>query len=227
MESHRMWRRVLDRCLTLRPGRTICFDGRACRRPRVGCSVPERWPLQACARSSGGRPSWPLSPRSWLLSPWRAGGGNPSRRGRAGRLRVAAPEIQRLTDDGDYAAAFILAQQALVAAPGNPHLEQLWLDASVLGSFTTDPAGATVEFAEYRRAGGAWQPLGTTPIAGRRIPRGLVRVRVSKPGFQTIEASAVTARCSFSTRSGCGRARRHGAGRWRSRRAVRWRRRCR
>ena len=109
---------------------------------------------------------------------------------RAGWARtIAAPEIQRLLNHGDYADAFLLARQALDVVPDDPHLGQLWIDASMPAAMTTDPAG--------RRRG-----VGTVPDAhdglvsprpnaaqGVRIPRGHFRVRISKPGFETIEGS--------------------------------------
>ena len=47
---------------------------------------------------------------------------------------IAAPEIQRLSNRGDYTEAFLLARQALDVVPDDPHLRQLWLDVSVPAS---------------------------------------------------------------------------------------------
>jgi dienelactone hydrolase len=101
---------------------------------------------------------------------------------------VAAPEIQRLSNRGDFAEAFLLARQALDAVPDDPHLSQLWLDVSNTANMTTDPAGADVSFAAYRTPT-TWFYLGKTPLKGVRIPRTLIRVRVSKAGFQPIEGT--------------------------------------
>ncbi|MEO5896446.1 MAG: protein kinase [Vicinamibacterales bacterium] len=115
---------------------------------------------------------------------WRAG---------ASRVRwartVAALEIRQLSNRGDNAEAFVLARQALDVAPGDPLLRQLWLDVSIPAVVTTDPAGAEVAIAPYRTSTQHWFPLGQTPLDGVRIPRSLFRVRISKPGFQPIEAS--------------------------------------
>jgi dienelactone hydrolase len=108
-------------------------------------------------------------------------------RGRWART-IAASEIQRLSNHGDYAEAFLLARQALDAAPDDLHLKQLWLDVSVPAVVTTDPAGADVAFAAYRTPT-TWFPLGRTPLNGVRIPRTLIRVRISMAGFQPIEGS--------------------------------------
>ena len=101
---------------------------------------------------------------------------------------VAAPEIQRLSNHGDYAEAFLLARQALDVVPDDPHLRQLWLDVSIPAVMTTDPAGADVAFASYRTPK-TWFVLGRTPLNGVRIPRSLIRVRMSKAGFQPLEGS--------------------------------------
>jgi tRNA A-37 threonylcarbamoyl transferase component Bud32/dienelactone hydrolase len=101
---------------------------------------------------------------------------------------IAAPEIQRLANHGDYAEAFVLARQALDIVSDDPHLRQLWLDVSVPAAMTTEPPGADVAFASYRTPT-TWVSLGRTPLANVRIPRTLIRLRVSKPGFQSIEGS--------------------------------------
>ena len=102
---------------------------------------------------------------------------------------MAAPEIQRLSNHGDYVEAFLLARQALDVLPDDRHLYQLWLDASIPAVVTTDPAGADVAIAPYRTRTTSWFSLGRTPLNRVPIPRSLFRVRISKAGFQTIEGS--------------------------------------
>ena len=102
---------------------------------------------------------------------------------------VAAPEIQRLSNHGDYVEAFLLARQALDLLPDDRHLYQLWLDTSIPAVVTSDPPGADVAVASYHTRTSSWFPLGRTPLNGVRIPRSLFRVRISKDGFQTIEGS--------------------------------------
>jgi len=102
---------------------------------------------------------------------------------------VAAPEIQRLSNHGDYVEAFLLARQALDVLPDDRHLYQLWLDASIPAVVTSEPAGADVAVAPYRTRAASWFSLGRTPLNRVPIPRSLFRVRVSKAGYQTIEGS--------------------------------------
>jgi eukaryotic-like serine/threonine-protein kinase len=55
---------------------------------------------------------------------------------------------------------------------------------------TTNPPGAEVAFATYRTTGATqWFPLGRTPLVDVRIPRGMNRLRISKPGLTTIEGT--------------------------------------
>src|SRR5581483_2960207 len=98
---------------------------------------------------------------------------------------VAAPEIERLSSRGDYAEAFLLARQALDCAADDMHLRQLWLDVSVPAVITTVPDGADIAFAAYRTPT-KWFSLGRTPLDKVRIPRSLIRLRLSKAGFQSI-----------------------------------------
>ena len=107
---------------------------------------------------------------------------------RAARVRwahdVAAPQARALGEQGSTGEAYLLARQALDAAPGDPLLEQLWLELSVPQLVTTDPAGVEVAIAAYRGGDAAWVTLGTTPLSAR-LPRGQIRMRLAKPGFQT------------------------------------------
>jgi serine/threonine protein kinase/dienelactone hydrolase len=101
---------------------------------------------------------------------------------------VAPPEIRRLSNRGDNGEAFLLARQALDVAPDDPNLAQLWRDVSLPAVITSDPAGADVAFAAYRTPT-IWLPVGRTPLNGVRVATGLLRLRISKAGFQPIEAS--------------------------------------
>ena len=102
----------------------------------------------------------------------------------------AAAEISRLTRAGDIASAFVLAREALAIVPDDPHLKQLWLDVTVPWDVTTEPAGADLQIAVYRDPNPAWITIGATPLADVRLPRALIRIRMSKPGFEPVEGSS-------------------------------------
>jgi hypothetical protein len=103
---------------------------------------------------------------------------------------VAVLEVRRLLNHADFAGAFLLARKALEFAPDDPYLRQSWLDVSAKTSITTDPAGADVAFAPYRGPDEGWVPLGRTPLDRVSIPRGMIRLRISRAGLQPIDVAA-------------------------------------
>ena len=104
-------------------------------------------------------------------------------------LNVALPEIARLADQSDYAAAFRLAKQAERYIPGDGRLAELSRLVSTPVTIQTNVPDAEIHFKEYAAVEGAWQYLGRSPLKDVRIPLGLKRWRISKQGFQTIEAA--------------------------------------
>ena len=99
----------------------------------------------------------------------------------------AIPEIERLQLSGRSLYAVQLARQAEPYAPEDvERVRGTWLPFPLI----TEPAGAGVEIRNYLDLEGAWQPLGVTPVQDARLPLGYYRVRVSKPGYKTIEVSA-------------------------------------
>jgi eukaryotic-like serine/threonine-protein kinase len=102
---------------------------------------------------------------------------------------TAVSEARKLADHGDAFGAFALARRALDVAPDDPQVRQSWLDVSNLAWWTTEPAGAEIAITSYR-APREWVSLGRTPLAGVRVPRGLFRIRISKPGFELIQGTA-------------------------------------
>ncbi|MEN3336762.1 MAG: eukaryotic-like serine/threonine-protein kinase [Acidobacteriota bacterium] len=103
---------------------------------------------------------------------------------------TAIPEIQRLVAHGMYGEAFALLHEARAAVPDDPQLPQLYLSITGLVNVITEPAGAEVAFATYRTTGEPrWFPIGRTPLRDVRIPRGMNRLRIAKPGFAPIEGA--------------------------------------
>jgi eukaryotic-like serine/threonine-protein kinase len=102
---------------------------------------------------------------------------------------VAAPEIQRLAAQSDYTAAFLRAREALTRVQDDAQIRQLHVDVSIPVRITTDPPDAEVAFMSYEASAQDWVPLGRTPLADVRIPRTLIRLRVTKPGFASIEGT--------------------------------------
>ncbi len=100
---------------------------------------------------------------------------------------VALPEIARLADRTEYGAAYTLATQAERYIPTDRRLAELMTSISIRVSLQANVPGAEIGFMEYGAVNGEWQSLGRSPLKGVRMPRGLKRWRIAKPGFQTIE----------------------------------------
>jgi eukaryotic-like serine/threonine-protein kinase len=100
------------------------------------------------------------------------------------------PEISRLVDEDQYAAAFALAREAEQYIPTDPLLVKFWPVVSRLVSIRTTPQGAGVYMKDYDTVASDWTYLGTSPLDSVRIPPGLFRWRVEKSGFATVEGVA-------------------------------------
>ncbi len=124
-----------------------------------------------------------------LLGALGAGTWVAARSARAGwAMGEALPEIQRLADQHAFVAAYRLAQQAEPYLVRNPEFQRLWRESTFPVSVKTTPPGAQVYMTDYRTPDGEWDLLGTSPIDDTRVPMGLLRLRVEKEGYKTIEA---------------------------------------
>ena len=109
-----------------------------------------------------------------------------ARRAREARLQ-GIPEIQRLQMTARSLDAVRLARQIERYAPEDvERVRHAW----PLFSVETEPTGADVQIKNYADVGGAWEPLGQTPIRDLRLPFVYYRLRVTKPGYVPIEFSS-------------------------------------
>jgi dienelactone hydrolase/predicted Ser/Thr protein kinase len=109
---------------------------------------------------------------------WRSSGARTAR-------NVTLPEALRLADLDRHGEAFLLATEAERAIPGDPVLAALWPRISVTSNVTTTPDGAELFFGVI--GDDVWHPLGRTPLSRVRVPRGMLRWRIAKPGFETLD----------------------------------------
>jgi serine/threonine protein kinase/dienelactone hydrolase len=100
---------------------------------------------------------------------------------------VAVPEMIRLVDAGDWVSAFDLGTHAMEYIPSDSVLLKYLDESSWVISFTSSPAGAECRYKSYTDTSSAWVDLGTTPIVGRRVPRGTFRVEYRKAGYTTVD----------------------------------------
>ena len=99
---------------------------------------------------------------------------------------TALPEITRLADQQDFIGAVDLARRADPLLPGDAELAALWLRITRTVPIDSTPAGAQISYTRYG-ADEPWRPLGPTPLKDARLPNGLLRFKVEKAGFDTVE----------------------------------------
>jgi eukaryotic-like serine/threonine-protein kinase len=97
----------------------------------------------------------------------------------------AIPAIERLQTTGGAWRAVELARQAERYAPeAVERVRHEWLALRI----TSEPADVLVEIKDYLDLDGQWDSLGRTPISGELAPLALYRVRLTKPGYEPLEA---------------------------------------
>ncbi len=99
----------------------------------------------------------------------------------------ALPEVVRLIEEEEYAAALELAREVEGVIPDDPMLAGLWDEMSNTVSVETDPPGAEIFYRDNAALEAEWILLGSSPIIDSRLPRGGLRIRVEKEGFERRE----------------------------------------
>jgi formylglycine-generating enzyme required for sulfatase activity/dienelactone hydrolase len=111
------------------------------------------------------------------------------------------PEIERLVDDSwrDYTEAYALALEAEKRIPGDARLAELFSRCSLNLSVTTEPAGAEIYVRNYASPDDDWEHLGLSPLESVRLPIGILRWKIEKPGYETVLAASSTWEISLET----------------------------
>ena len=94
-------------------------------------------------------------------------------------------ELDQLVSNGEFEAAYVLANRIEIVLPGDAELEQLWGQFTRLATIPSDPPGATVYRKAYAAPDVDWKLLGQTPINDVRIPIGMSLLRIEHDGFHT------------------------------------------
>ena len=102
--------------------------------------------------------------------------------------KAAIADIERLVDVGRFVDVWRIEQPALRRWPNEPRLQQLQGATTMTVTIATDPPGADVAFKALDDLKGEWIPLGTSPLKDVRAPLGMLRWRITKSGFEPIEA---------------------------------------
>ncbi|MBZ5616948.1 MAG: protein kinase [Acidobacteriia bacterium] len=98
----------------------------------------------------------------------------------------ALPQIEKLTEQGEFIPAWRLGQRAEAYIPSDPRLQRDMGEVSRIEDLTSDPAEADIYFNSYTGTAPDWQHVCKTPCK-TRLPLGVVRWRVQKSGFDTVE----------------------------------------
>ncbi len=99
----------------------------------------------------------------------------------------ALPEMSRLADTDQFAAAYDLAQRARAYIPNDPLLLEQLQRVTNWASIGSEPAGANVSYRPYTRSDAAWRQLGQTPLKDVSVPRGAMQWRVELAGYDRAE----------------------------------------
>lgn len=102
--------------------------------------------------------------------------------------KTAVAEVEHLVNLGRFADVWRAVQAARLRWPDEPQLEQAMRTTTNLVTIATDPPRAEVAFKAYDDIDGDWITLGTSPLAGVRAPLGQLRWRITKDGFEPLEA---------------------------------------
>jgi len=103
---------------------------------------------------------------------------------------TAVPEISKLVDEQNFAAAFRLAEKARKIIPNDPQLEEVLPQVERDMSFHTVPPGADVYL--YDEIGRNWEHVGRSPIGKMRESHGYHFFRIEKEGYEPVEGAVLT-----------------------------------
>jgi eukaryotic-like serine/threonine-protein kinase len=99
------------------------------------------------------------------------------------------PEIERLSNEGQFIAALRLAEEARLYIPEDAKLGELIAAAQHSVTVLSEPRGAEVAYRAYEEPEAEWISLGKTPLQNVLVPRGLLRWRLELEGHETVLAA--------------------------------------
>jgi eukaryotic-like serine/threonine-protein kinase len=105
----------------------------------------------------------------------------------------ALPEIRQLAMERKGMVAYRLIQQAERYAPQDPALGKLKAGTLWPNGVLTTPPGADVYVRDYSDIHAQWEYLGKTPLQGTRLPNAFYAFKLTKDGYETVEATGTAA----------------------------------
>ena len=97
------------------------------------------------------------------------------------------PSILELVEGERHYEAYELALQIKDVIPSDPLLAKAWDEMTSSITVVTEPQGAQVFTKEYNNPDGEWLPAGRTPLDSIALPKGFLRWRIEKEGYEPIE----------------------------------------
>ncbi|MGI8785865.1 MAG: protein kinase domain-containing protein [Acidobacteriota bacterium] len=102
--------------------------------------------------------------------------------------KAAVAEVEHLVDVGRFVEVWRVVKAAAYRWPDDPQFAQALRATTDIVTIATDPPGAEVAFKAYEDVDGEWLSLGTSPLEEVRAPLGQLRWRITKDGFEPLEA---------------------------------------
>jgi serine/threonine protein kinase/dienelactone hydrolase len=110
----------------------------------------------------------------------------------------AIPQIEELTDQDEYTAAYKLVLEAEKYIPGDQRISELKNDVTYPVLIRTHPPGADVYIKDYDNVeNDEWDYLGQSPLENLRTPRGFKRWKITKPGYEDAYGAVLVQKVTF------------------------------
>ena len=98
-------------------------------------------------------------------------------------------DVRELAGNDQFAEAYRHAMQmSPQIRDESRHLEMLEL-VTTIRNIDSEPDDATVYFRPYDSTNAEWEELGRTPMNNVRLPRGVTRLKLERPGYASIHAT--------------------------------------
>jgi len=114
---------------------------------------------------------------------------------RAARTRwarnEALPAAGRLAQQIHFHGALRMLREAERYIPDDPQLRQLRDTMTRVASIQTNPSGAEIFVRDYGDPDDAWESIGRAPLHNIRLPASYLRLKIVKPGFETLELAGL------------------------------------
>ena len=109
-------------------------------------------------------------------------------------VNEALPKIEELVESSwwDYTVAYNLAKDAEKYIPQNERLQELISLTSFKINIHTEPEGTDVYIKDFKHPEADWEYLGVTPLANIQLPKGFLRWKLEKEGYETVYAAETT-----------------------------------